>query len=200
MNQPSAELVDLPAGTHIRQAAEILCRAAVANGYAAMRFNGIHITATSGDTPAKVVADWVAQNEAAAKAYRESPEAIAAEAAAQQERRDLQAKADALTERLPALDWSDDVAILDWCCEFQESSDRHNVLIKRETILAEFAKHGFVPNMCSGPDYIDGNRKVMHAYLIGQALDGMKHLAIHPMIHDFAGTWKRRFVTEVSGA
>lgn len=194
MNKPMTEIVDLLPGTHIRQAAELLCRAAVEHGYAMATFNGIELKVKSGDEPAKVVADWVAQTEQQSKAYRESPEGIAEEAALQQQRREMQAKADALTEALPSIDWNDDVAVLDWCCEMQAPSDQRGVVIKRETILAEFARHGFEPNMRTGKDYDDTSRMVVHAYLVGQALDGLKRIAIHGMLHDFAAKWKARFV------
>jgi hypothetical protein len=182
------------AGTNIAHAAKILCKAATeGGGDARCEFNGIELVASRWSTPEDIVSDWETKVAAAAKAYRESPEGLAAEERRQQGRRDAQAKHDALLARLPTLDWRDDVAVLDWCCEMQEPSDRVGVIVKRDTILAEFAKHGFTPNMRTGSDYIEDSRLVSHAYLIGQAMAGIESVAIHPIIHKFAAEWKERF-------
>jgi len=192
--------VQFPAGMHIARAAELLCEAAGEHGEARAAFNDITLTATRGNTAAVIVAEFEARSAAAAKAYRESPDGIAAEERRQQARRDLQARHDALMARLPALDWSNDVAVLDWCCEMQEPSDHAGVVVKKDTILAEFAKHGFRPNMRTGSDYIADSRPVSHSWLIGQALSTLRHCAIHGIIHQFAAQWKERFVTDGSAS
>lgn len=186
--------IQFPAGMHIAKAAELLCDAAEEHGEASAAFNDITLTATRGNTAAAIVADFEARSAAAAKAYRESPAFLAAEEQRQRTRREMQARHDALMARLPTLDWSGDVAVLDWCCEMQAPSDLIGVVIMRETILAEFARHGFTPNIRTGKDFDDKSRMVVHAYLIGQALDGIQGGGIHPIIHDFAAKWRQRFV------
>lgn len=192
--------VEFGAGCHISKAAEMLCAAADEHGEASGTFNDITLSATRGIEPAAVVADFEAKTAAAAKIYRESPAFRAAEERRQQTRREMQDRHDALMARLPALDWNDDVAVLDWCCEMQEPSDHVGVIVRRDTILAEFAKHSFTPNMRTGTDYIPDSRLVSHAYLIGQAMSGIESVAIHPIIHKFATEWKERFGIKAEGA
>lgn len=193
--------VDFHAGMHISDAAKMLCEAADEYGEAAGAFNNITLTATRGNTAAAIVAEFEARTAAAAaaKAYQESPAGIAAEERRQKTRRDMQDRHDALMARLPSLDWSNDVAVLDWCCEMQEPSDHVGVIVRKDTILAEFAKHGFTPNMRTGSDYIPDSRLVSHAYLIGQAMAGIESVAIHSIIHKFAAEWKERFGIKPEG-
>lgn len=188
-----SSMVEFAAGTHIDRAAEALVEMARREGEAIGRFNGVELSATRNTTPDAISAEYNRICEERAAAYRASPEGIAAAARANERRRSLQGKHDALMARLPSLDWRDDVAVLDWCCEMQEPSDHVGVIIKKDTILAEFAKHGFTPNMRTGSDYIADSRLVSHAYLIGQALAGIAHVAIHGIIHKFAAEWKERF-------
>lgn len=191
--------VNFHPGMHISDAAKMLCEAADEYGEAAGAFNEIALTATRGNAASAIVADYQAKSAAATKAYQESAAGIAAEERRQQTRRDMQDKHDALMARLPALDWSNDVAVLDWCCEMQDPSDYIGVIVKKDTILAEFAKHGFTPNMRTGDDYIHDSRLVSHAYLIGQAMEGIESIAIHSIIHKLAAEWKERFGIKVEG-
>lgn len=186
--------VDFPPGTHIARAAVLLCNAAAEDGEAKGNFNGIILQAGRDSEPASIIAAFEAATEAAAKAYRESPAGIAAEERRQETRRQTQAAHDALMARLSTLDWSDDVAVLDWCCEMQEPSDNVGVVVKKDTILAEFAKHGFRPNVRTGSDYVADSRMISHAWLVGQALSTLQHCAIHGIIHQFAAQWKEKFV------
>lgn len=188
--------VDFYPGMHITDAAGVLCAAADEHGEATGMFNDITLRAVRGNSVAAIVGEFEVKTAAAMKVYRESPAGIAAEERAQQSRREAQGKHDDLMARLPSLDWSDDVAVLDWCCEMQDPSDHVGVIVKKDTILAEFAKHGFTPNMRTGDDYIHASRPVSHAYLIGQAMAGIESVAIHPIIHKFAAKWKKRFLDE----
>lgn len=181
------------AGMHISAAAEKLVAGAQEFGSARGAFNDIELTATRGTAAVDIVAEYDRLSNERADAYRRSPEGIAAAQRSDDERRRLQDKHDALMVQLKTLDWSNDVAVLDWCCAMQEPSDRIGVIVKKDTILAEFAKHGFTPSMRTGSDFIEDVRGVHHTWLIGQALATLKSVAIHGLIHDFAKRWKQKF-------
>jgi hypothetical protein len=179
-------------GLHISEAATLLAREGK-NGNAFGVFNDIRLDATPASTIVAIVADYDRISKERAEAYRRSPEGIAAAQRSDEERRALQDKHDTLVAQLETLDWNNDVAVLDWCCSMQEPSDRVGIIIKKDTILAAFARHGYTPNMRTGSDFMEDVRRVHHAYLIGQALAGLQSVAIHGIIHDFADRWKQKF-------
>jgi len=186
-------IVRFPAGMHIAAAAELLAAEAMASGSASGCFNGIDVSAKAGATAGDVVADWERQSDARREAYRKSPEGIAAAQRADDARRTARSQHDWLMAELPALNWSSDVAILDWLCAMQGPSDHAGVIIRRGTIIAAFAKRGYVPGMDTGKDYDANSRYSGFRYLVGQALDGLANgPAIHPIIHKFAAEWKAR--------
>lgn len=194
MSEPSIAVpIALPAGIHIDNAAAILAAAAERDGRASMVFNDIHIKASRGSTVESILADWSAQVEAKQQAWKSSPEGIALARAAVERRADLQAKHDTLMRELPALDFSNDGAVLDWLCAMQEPSGSRGVIVRRETIVQTFASRGFAPNANCGADYRDGDRDNMFRWLVGQALDGLQGPAIHDIIHKFADDWRHRF-------
>jgi hypothetical protein len=178
------------AGSHIESAASALARSAPAEG----EFNGIMLRAEFGETADAIVRRWEAESAARAKAYAESPEGIAAAAERDRERSDLQARHDALMRRLPSLDFKDDVSVLDWLCAMQGPSDYIGVIVRGETIIAAFEKHGFKPNANTGRAFRPEDRENVFRYLVGQALDGLQGPAIHGIIHKFVGEWKAKFL------
>jgi hypothetical protein len=103
--------------------------------------------------------------------------------------------------KLRTLDFSNDVAVLDWLCAIQEPSNHIGVILRRQTIVHAFESHGFVEGANCGPDYKPGNRENMYRYLVGQALNGIKSgPAIHPIFHKFVGEWKAQFCPEAVAA
>lgn len=182
-------------GQHISSAARELIEAAKANGSATGKFNNIILVAREGTTEADIRADFDRQSEARAEAWRNSPEGQTAAKEREDRRSALQSVADGLMVCLRTLDWKNDAEVLDWCCDIQEPSDYNGVLVRRETIIEIFAKHGYQPNANVGPDYKDGDRENMFRYLVGQALSGLKTgPSIHPIIHKFADDWRARFL------
>lgn len=186
--------VKIGAGTHIDEAARELSEVAARMGTASAMFNDIRIEAQRGDSPAEIVTRWNATQEARAAAYRESPEGKAAEAARQEGRRGLQARHDALMDRLRTLDFESDVAVLDWLCEMQEPADHIGVISRTDTVIAKFEAAGFKASVNCGPDYRPGDRDNTFRYLVGQALDGFQRVgAPHSILLKFAAEWKAQF-------
>jgi hypothetical protein len=95
-----------------------------------------------------------------------------------------------------AWNFTNDVAVLDWLCEMQPASDRAGVIVRRQTILDIFAKHGFLPGVNCGKNFRPESRENVHRWLIGQALATLESFAIHGIVHKFAREWKDKFVRE----
>jgi hypothetical protein len=176
-------------GEPVTKAAERLAAAAPAF----MEFNGVRVEAMPGATPDELVASWSAKMEAKAAAYWESPEGKALKAEQEDRRARIQSKADALMTALPRLDFTNDVAVLNWLCEMQEPSDHIGVIVPRTKIILEFKKRGYMPNVNCGQDFRPDDRENVFRWLVGQALDGLNGPAIHGIIHKFAADWKAKF-------
>lgn len=186
--------VSFSPGMHIDDAAKKLCEVARQDGSAQGSFNEIRLSAAKTTTPETVVEQYRLRCEAATKAYRKSPEGIAAAERSNEDRRAKQNIHDNLMDRLSSLDWGSETAILDWLCEMQEPTDRIGVLIRKETIAATFAKHLYVPKMDCDVDYKKGDRFSEFRYLVGQALDGIVNgPAIHSILHKFTAEWKEKW-------
>jgi hypothetical protein len=186
--------LEFSAGQSIDNAAIQLCAAAAEHGEATGKFNDIELHAAAGYAPAGVVNFYNEECQRRSEAYRNSPEGKAAARKSNNERADLQAKHDALMARLPALDWSNDAAVLDWICAMQEPSDRVGVIVRRNSIVSAFEARGFHADANCGKDYKPGDRENMFRYLVGQGLSGLKDgPAIHPIIHKFAAEWRAQF-------
>lgn len=183
--------ITIPAGMHVSHAAALLAAAVTQGDQAEMTFNGIRIVAHAGDNAEKILRDYDAEIARRRAAYLASPEyaTYAAERAATVAR--LAAQRDALMSALDSLDFTNDVAVLEWLRALQEPSDHVCVVIDRKRILTAFAAHGHQPNAHCGPDYREGDRNSEYRYLVGQALDGIREIgAIHGVYHHFHRKWK----------
>lgn len=185
--------VEFYAGMHIQNAAVALCAAARKHGKARGTFNEIELTASRDTDPAEVVASFGAQQDARTNAWRESPEGIAHAAKMAAEVKAAQQKHDEMVAALDGLDFTDGVAVLDWVCSIQSATDRVGVQVDREKILAAFAARGFAPNVNCGEAFNPDDRDNVLRYIVGQALDGVRSVAIHGVIHKFAADWKAKF-------
>lgn len=182
------------AGEHISTAAERLCAAAAEHGEALMKFNDVTLIARSGDSPDDVVRDFEKQCDERHIAWINSPEGRAFAARRDAEIAALQERHDCLMRDLAALDFQDDVAVLDWLCAMQEPSDRTGVMVDSAGIIAAFSRHGFGPGVNTGDDYRADDRDNSFRYIVGQALSTLQACAIHGIVRDFAKRWKDRFV------
>ncbi len=191
----SIHFIECLAGDHILTAAKRLIKAALDHGEATTTFNGVTLTARPGDTPESIAYAYDRECEALHRAYINSPEGKAAAAARDAEIADLQEKHDCLMRDLLSLDFSSDVAVLDWICSMQESSERIGVVVCRDDIVSIFARHGLLPNVNTGSAFRESDRDNSYRYIVGQALDCLSRGGgIHGIIHHFTDKWKDRFV------
>jgi len=199
--------IDFSAGCHIKEAAqqmmaELLSEKNHKDGNIGDfsvegAFNGITLVARKGSTVGSIVADFNRKMAAASEAYRNSPEGKRAARESEKRKEAAQQKHDALMQQLPNLDFADDVAVLDWLCEFQDHSDHIGVVKQQNVVLATFAAHGYYPNANTGTNFNKNDRDNYARYIIGQALGGLacEVGAIHHMVIHFTEKWKQQFVS-----
>ncbi len=113
------------------------------------------------------------------------------------QKEEAQRKIDALVDRLPNLDFSNQEAVLDWICEFQDPSDHIGVVKDQQKILETFAEHGYQPSVNTGEALDRENSNNVARYIIGQALDGLQDDAgaIRHVIHKLTDDWKKKFAS-----
>lgn len=188
--------VHFGAGLHIKKAAETLLAAAKQHGASSGQFNDIELTANTDSTVDGILADYDVRQKASAEAYRKSPKGVAAAREADEHRARLQAKHDELMRDLPALDFTNEVAVLDWLCAMQDPSDHIRVKKNPRAIISAFKRAGFEPGVNCGEAFRKGDRDNEFRWLVGQALSTLKTCAIHGIIHKFAAEWKAKFARE----
>ena len=182
-------------GESIDNAAVRLVQAADEHGEATAKFNDIELFAAKGFAAEGVVRHYMDEVEKRSRAWRASPEGRRVEQERETRRSEMQAKHDNLVRRLPSLDMSNDVAVLEWLCQMQEPSDHTGVILQRQNIVSKFEAAGYKPNENTGDDFRKDNRANVFRYLVGQALAGLKEgPAIHGILHSFAADWRRDFV------
>lgn len=190
--------VNFEPGLHIRDAAILLTNTANEHGEAEGTFNGVTLRAAPGAEPRDIEAEFDREIARRAEEYRNSPEGRSAAEKSNAERAALQAKHDDLMKRLPSLDFKNRLAVMEWLCAMQEPSDRIGVIVRKETICAAFAKHGFLPNANCGGEFRPDDCDNVFRYLVGQALSGLSDgPAIHGVIHKFAADWRDKFHNEL---
>jgi acetolactate synthase regulatory subunit len=188
-----AKELNARAGQHIGDFAAELVQAAKEHGSARGKHNDIEIVADATSTPESLVAQWQKKMDDAHVAYINSPEGIAA--AAEREARIVahQERHDDLVRDLSSIDFKDDVAVLDWLCAIQESTDHVGVMVAKQRIITAFHVAGFVANANCGAAFDGEDRDNYFRWIVGQALDGIESVAIHGVIHKFTGDWKLKF-------
>lgn len=185
--------IEAGCGQHITSFANELVHAAAKHGTAKGVFNQVEIVADRTSTAEGLCAQWERKTEEASIAYRNSPEGKAAEAKREADVIAAQETHDHLVRDLAALDFKNDVAVLDWLCAIQDSTDHVSVTVDKATILSAFEAAGFTANVNTGANFKPEDRDNVFRYIVGQALDGLKTVAIHGIIHKFAGDWKAKF-------
>lgn len=181
-------------GQHINSFCAELVKAAGRHGEARGVFNETEVVADRNATVESLYAQWETKQEEAWIAYRNSPEGKAQIAAHEANVRAAQDLHDRLVHDLATLDFKNDVAVLDWICAIQDSTDHCSVSVNKTAILAAFDAAGFKANVNCGRDFRSEDRDNVFRYIVGQALDGLKSVAIHGIIHKFAGEWKDKFI------
>jgi len=159
-------------------------------------FNGTTLVARKGSTTESILADFTAQMAANAEVYRKSPEGKAAAREQAERLVQMQLKHDVLMKKLPSLDFSSHIAVIDWLCEFQDPSDHIGVVKQQDVIVAIFATRGYHPSVNTGDAFDGSDQDNFARYIVGQALDMLQGSvgAIHQIIHKFADDWKEKFL------
>lgn len=177
-------------------AKRIVAMAKREKGVVKAKFNDIELTANSDTTADSVVAFYGEESKRRGEAYRNSPEGKKAAREAEERRVALQQKHDALMQQLPTLNFADDVAVLDWLCEFQDPSDHTGVVKQNDAVIVAFAAHGYHPSVNTGKNFNESDRDNFARYIIGQALAGLQCEvgAVHQIVHKFVDDWKKKFL------
>lgn len=188
------KIIHFDCGCHISDAAQQLVVACETEETAQGTFNDITLTAHKTSTVEGIVADFNTKMAAASEAYRNSPEGRRAAREAEERKQQAQQKHDTLMRQLPNLNFADDVAVLDWLCEFQDPSC-FGVGKQQGAVLATFAAHGYYPGVNCGKDFNGDDRDNFARWVIGQALNTLSEFgAIHPIVHKFTDDWKKKFL------
>ncbi len=184
------------AGENISETAErMVALAKETKGEVRAKFNDIELVATEDSAAENIVKDFKVKIAEAAEKYRKSPEGQRAARESEERKQEAQRKADALVEQLPSLDFSNQEAVLNWICEFQDPSDHIGVEKDNEKVLKIFAEHGYQPGVNTGKEFNGEDRDNFARYIVGQALNGLRGDvgAIHHIVHKFTDDWKEKF-------
>lgn len=185
--------IEFMPGTRVDEAAAELVHVAEKYGEAQGSFNQIMLTAKRDTAPEDIVEYFHRESAARAEAWRNSPEGKAYEARRVADVATNQAVHDRLVAQLPELDFGNPVSVLNWLCAIQGATDHAGVSVNKAAILEAFTAHGFTPGANCGADFRADDSDNVFRWLVGQALDGLQHVAIHGVIHDFAAGWKAKF-------
>ena len=91
-------------------------------------------------------------------------------------------------------------AVIYWLELLQEPSDHIDVHVPVDQIIRYFNAAGYRENAFCGPLFNSEDKYVFAAWLIGQALAGLKTVgAIHGIFHKFAQEWRAKFASPQSG-
>lgn len=183
-----------PPGIHLNEAARLLIRDALESGVEQRgTFNELTIVATATSTVDEVVASFERDMQEEISRWRASPEGIASAERQERRRQEAQTIHDNLVATLDDIDWKSDVAVINWLCAIQDATDHSGVNVARQRIIEAFTSRGYEPNANCGEAFRADDRDNHFRWLVGQALDGLRSVAIHPIVHKFAGEWKERF-------
>ena len=193
------QVVHFSAGCHILRAAEELVVAAAysPDGKARGSFNGVMVVCRpTTKSPEALVSQWERKFEAKSKKYSRTAKAKAEASQWAQYEASVQEKHDDLMRQLPTLDFTTDVTVLDWLCEYQNPSDFRPVTNREPQKVVEiFAQHGYHP-LAEAKDFDRNDRNVVANIIIGQALHCLVDFgSVHQIIHTWVEDWKKQFIS-----
>ena len=183
------------AGNHISS----VCQAAIKNGFPCFFiFNDIRVEHLSEyDTPESLEEDFMSACNKRRQEYLNSPRGKADAAKRARVANNKQQVVDSLMERMPQLDFSNQMEILTWFKELTNPSDDVDVQKPVAEILQFFEKNGYLPGVYCGKEFVASDKNIYARYLVGQALSCLKTVgAIHHMYHSMFETWKNKFEFE----
>jgi len=181
-------------GQHVREFAAELVKAAQRHGSARGMHNEVEIVADGASTADSLYAQWQQKQDEASIAYRNSPEGQKASAEREAAILSAQETHDRLVRDLTTLDFKNDAAVLDWLCAVQDATDHVGVAVDKTRILAAFEGAGFIVGANCGEAFRPDDRDNVFRWIVGQALDCLRSVAIHGIVHKFVGEWKAKFV------
>ncbi|MDB4984112.1 MAG: hypothetical protein JWM20_291 [Patescibacteria group bacterium] len=157
-------------------------------------FNDVTVTVDGSSTVESILSFYELETKRRSEEYKNSPAGKADAKKNFDERNSLTKKAESLLEKLPALNFNDNVAVLNWLCELQPAADRVGVEIPGKEIVKTFNEKGFATGANTGKDFNGEDEDNFARYIIGQALDMLeKYNTIHHMCTKFTDDWKKKF-------
>ena len=162
------------------------------------KFNDIMFTVNEKSVAKDVIAEFENKMAENAGRYQNSPKGKYNICKSEQLKKEMQQKYNILMQQLPSLDFANNVAVLDWLCNFQIVTN-HIDIVKRvkhqREVLVIFAEHSYQPNMNTGKSFNSKNRDIFACFIIGQALKGLQNnnVLINPVIRKFTNDWKKKF-------
>lgn len=174
---------DVPAGTLIDSViAEMIKEANLHNEPVCAEMRGVEIVVQPGSEQAEVL-----------KHFKEK-EAELIEHELLEEHNTFQAKADEAFCRLPALDFSDLTALIDFFEEFLDASGVTHVNFDKQAVMDAFVEHGFDRNVNCGSEFDGDDRENYARWIIGQALASMMDGGAFVRVYDnYARDWREKF-------
>ena len=175
-------------GSYIGNVAKEVC-AIVADVKASVSFdfNGIACLVKPGCTAADVEADWRRDCDAAAEAYRNSPEG---KQRAKERAEAVKAKQDRIDRKLlpmlPRVVGNLD-KLVRWIAQASDVMDDTDVKVDYPAIVAAFEAAGWKDGAHVGRKPSSFTKQMLGEYLVGQAIDCMKRgMCPHPVSQKFA--------------
>lgn len=160
--------------------------------YVYFDFNGVRVIAQP-EVSAKSLEDyWRREFERKGEEYRNSPEAKAQAELDRLEDARCQCRVEAIVSTLPEI-VSDEASLIDTLSELSDVGDRIGVSFDRAAV-AELLETVWERNACVGmePEAIRANKTLIARYIIGQAIDHLRHqMPPHPVIQKFAEAYRQ---------
>lgn len=190
--------IEIPPGTSIENAAELLRMNAPARG----TFNGIEIVAKYSTTrPADIVAQYLRLSDERRDAYDRSPAAKARE----EERVKNVAKQQAIVDaciaglyalKLDAADTCDAIdTVLAWTERMADAANYVDVKYDHDTLVWYFAAHGWSAGANCGSDFDGEDPRNVAGWIVGQWLK-----CRYPAVDVFVADWREKFMAPMAQA
>ena len=183
------------AGARIdREITRIIAMAKETGEDVTMMFNGVPLVAQPTSDAAELSDAYNATMQKKHEDYINSPKGKRDTEKARLRKVKAQATIDAALNALPALDFTDVGALLNWLSYIQDATDCMGIDKHGDEIVAVFHKHGYLSNVNIGKDFNGEDADNFACYLIGQALDGLRSVgAIHHVFQTMFEQWKTKF-------
>lgn len=139
--------IDLTAGESVQTAARRMVTAVLRGAdEVTCSFNGIDLVADNSSTVPAIVEEYRHRMNEQRRAWLASPEGVRRTHAEAARRNRLQSKADELMAQLPALDFSNIEALLDWLSAMEDPRSHVGVNVDTGQIIYVFRSHGYEPS------------------------------------------------------